>query len=47
MKFLRLFAVKSRHNVRVQNTSSCCDYSASCRTTTPTTTEKIFALRLF
>nr|DAF22998.1 MAG TPA: hypothetical protein [Caudoviricetes sp.] len=47
MRFLRLFAVKSSHGVRVQNASSCCNYSASCRTTTPTITEKIFVLRLF
>nr|DAI42759.1 MAG TPA: U1 small nuclear ribonucleoprotein [Caudoviricetes sp.] len=47
MRSLRLFAVKSHHNACVQNASSCCSYSASCRTTMPTITEEIFVLRLF
>lgn len=47
VRFLRPFAVKSSHDACVQNASSCCNYSASCRTTAPTITEKIFVLRLF
>lgn len=33
--------------MRVQNTSSCRNYSASCRATVSTIAEEIFVLRLF